>query len=120
MSDGPDDLRPDTPVVFSMHGVNRDASDYRDDFVQDRPGGSFILLCPRFDGHGYPHAIGYNLGNMFADQALQELYPPPRWVFTAIEGIFDAVREACGGKLQTDRYQLYGHSAGAQLVHRMV
>jgi hypothetical protein len=44
--------------------------------------------------------------------------PRPRrqWSFSAIEPMFDDARERFG--MRTARYGLYGHSAGAQFVHR--
>ncbi len=41
-----------------------------------------------------------------------------RWTFTTIERLFDVVRTAA--RLRTTKYSLYGHSAGAQFVHRFV
>ena len=53
-------------------------------------------------------------------QAEDPSHPNPRevWSFTAIERIFRAVKLAA--RLNAAGYMLFGHSAGAQFVHRLV
>ncbi|MGX1741056.1 hypothetical protein ACWIEX_05805 [Bosea sp. NPDC055353] len=41
-----------------------------------------------------------------------------RWTFGLIERLFDAARAS--GRVAGDSYTIFGHSAGAQFVHRMV
>ncbi len=41
-----------------------------------------------------------------------------QWIFSLIENLFEHVRRRVGSERQT--YLLYGHSAGAQVVHRLV
>jgi hypothetical protein len=43
---------------------------------------------------------------------------PGKWTYSALEHLFDHVRAATGGRQKG--YLLYGHSAGAQFVHRLV
>ena len=42
----------------------------------------------------------------------------PNWTYTAIEHIFDYVKGSNG--LEATSYSIYGHSAGAQFVHRLL
>jgi len=93
------------PIVFVMHGVKRDASNYRThwEFAADRWG--FIVIAPEMIS--WPKAAAYNLGDV-AQQPDRE-----KWAFSLIEHLFDEVRD--GQKT----YRIFGHSAGAQFVQRM-
>jgi poly(3-hydroxybutyrate) depolymerase len=96
------------PIQFVLHGVQRNASTYRDhwELIADRYG--VIVLAPEFSQRHWSRAAGYNLGDV-ADQADRE-----KWGFSAIEHLFDEVREG-----QAD-YRIFGHSAGAQFIQRMM
>lgn len=112
----PDAVTPETPVVVVMHGVNRDADRYRDEWAGLARQHGLIVIVPQFSTADFPGANGYNTG-YFAERNGS---PRPRdlWSYAAIEPLFDAVRDRFG--TQVPRYTLYGHSAGAQFVHRFV
>lgn len=110
----PGTVRPDTPVLFVMHGVNRDADRYRDQWSALAAQHGFVLVVPEFDAAHFPGGTAYNLGNVF-DEAGQPV-PRERWSFSVLEPLFDRVRALTGTRVE--RYDLYGHSAGAQFVHR--
>lgn len=118
----PQQLQPNTKVVFTMHGEKRNAEDYRNDWrkIYNRHSSNapkIILLAPQFEQTHFPKAPGYNLGNMFT-ASLNTLHPQNKWAFTQIENIFDFVKKTTN--LKAPNYYLYGHSAGAQFVHRML
>jgi poly(3-hydroxybutyrate) depolymerase len=96
------------PIQFVMHGVNRNASDYRDywELIADRHG--LIVVAPEFTKANWPRGAGYNRGDVDATDDRE------KWAFAAIEHLFDEVRVG-----QKD-YRLFGHSAGAQFVHRFL
>ncbi len=105
----------DLPVVVVMHGVNRDGDRYRDEWIASAREHGLIVLAPMFTRDEFPGAAGYNLGNMFdaeTDAAIDESL----WSFSAIDALFEDAVARIGGT-QTS-YALYGHSAGAQFVHR--
>jgi len=112
----PDRVSADTPVVFVMHGVNRDADRYRDEWGALARKHGFIAIVPQFGQADFPGSRGYNTG-YFTDEA-GALRPRAKWSFAAIEPLFDDVRKRFGTKVE--RYSIYGHSAGAQFVHRYV
>ncbi|MFZ5791691.1 MAG: alpha/beta hydrolase [Pseudomonadota bacterium] len=112
----PEDLAKNAPILFVLPGIDRDAHTYRDIWVPYARQERALLLVPQFSLQDYPGSRGYNLGNMF--DAKGRPIPPQDWSFTRIEQLFDQVREEIGGT-QTG-YLLYGHSAGAQFVHRFV
>ncbi len=103
------------PVVVVMHGLNRDGDRYRDEWIETAREHDLIILAPTFSSDDFPRSNGYNLGNMFerkSGAAIRE----DMWSFSAIDGLFDEAVQRLGGT-QTS-YALYGHSAGAQFVHR--
>lgn len=112
----PDSSAPDTPVVFVMHGVGRDADRYRDEWADLARQHGFIAVVPQFGKDDFPGSRGYNTGYFTEKDGT----PRPRalWSFAAIEPLFDDVRARFGTRVS--RYAIYGHSAGAQFVHRYV
>jgi poly(3-hydroxybutyrate) depolymerase len=112
----PDKVARDTPVVFVMHGVNRDADRYRDEWADLARKHGFIAVVPQFSLTDFPGSRGYNTGYFTEEDGR----PRPRglWSFAAIEPLFDDVRKRFGTGVT--RYSIYGHSAGAQFVHRFV
>jgi predicted esterase len=106
--------RPDGPVVAVMHGMQRNADYYRDAWVPHAEARGFLLVCPCYDATAFPGERWYNLGNAVdADWAPQ---PAGAWSFPALDHAVDAARHACGA--ERPDFALYGHSAGAQFVHR--
>src|SRR5262245_9683473 len=112
----PAKVRPTSPVLFVMHGVLRNAEEYLDAWIPYAERYGVLLVAPQFSASRYRSSRVYQGGNVLDGRG----HPKERreWVFGAIERIFDRVREATGN--QSQRYFLYGHSAGAQFVHRMV
>ncbi|OFX11232.1 MAG: hypothetical protein A2516_00110 [Alphaproteobacteria bacterium RIFOXYD12_FULL_60_8] len=108
--------RPDTPVVVVMHGVNRNAADYRDQWIEPAREHGFIVLAPEFTKTDFPGSAAYNLGNLM--DADEHLNPKETWSFTLVHRVFQRAIELTGGACQ--RFGLFGHSAGGQFVHRMV
>jgi pimeloyl-ACP methyl ester carboxylesterase len=96
------------PIQFVMHGKSRGASNYRDywELAADRYG--FLVIAPEFDDRHWPKAAAYNLGDV-ADNADRE-----KWSYSVVEHLFDEMRDG-----QKD-YRIFGHSAGAQFVQRMM
>lgn len=103
------------PVVFVMHGVKRDADTYRDNWAEIAEEFEFLLICPEFGRAEYPRRTSYQLGNLAGRGG--ELLPKHRWTFDVIERLFDHIKKATGNT--NERYHIYGHSAGAQFVHRL-
>lgn len=112
----PRNLSPDRPVVFVMHGVERNASEYRDQWHALAEEHDFLLVVPEFSDRLYPGAESYNLGGMFDASGAPR--PPAAWAYSTIEPIFDEVSRRYG--MRGPGYAIYGHSAGAQFVHRFL
>ena len=101
-------------VVFVMHGVYRDGDRYRDEWRQLADAHNLLIVVPNFSQADFPGSDAYNLGNIFDKQG--RIRPRDQWSFAAIEPLFDRV--VCGMNGRQSGYALYGHSAGAQFVHR--
>lgn len=104
--------RADGPVAMVMHGVNRDADRYRDQWagLADRHG--LLLLCPEFSREKFPGDAWYNFGG------LRQTADAHARAFAVPDRVFRDAREKFGAT--RDGYALYGHSAGAQFVHRFL
>lgn len=107
---------PEHPVVIVMHGAARNGRAYRDVWAAHAERYGALLLAPEFSRTGFPTAREYEVGNM-RDRERRPL-PPEEWSFAVIERLFDAARLAVGSR--RSGYRLFGHSAGAQFVHRML
>ncbi len=112
----PDRVTADTRILFVMHGMGRNADGYRNDWLPFARDGKFILLTPEFSKADFPGAETYNLGHM--TDATGKRRPREKWSFSAIEPLFDHVRQATGSRVPD--YAIYGHSAGAQFAHRFL
>lgn len=112
-------LRPEgtlatAPIVFVMHGVRRDADRYLSEWVDTARENGFVVVVPEFTSKAFPGAAGYNFGGAFTEDGKE--VPRAQWSYAAIEPIFDAMRQV--EQLSAPKYWLFGHSAGAQFVHR--
>ena len=112
----PPGITPRSPVVFVMHGVQRNGEDYLNEWIEAATAKKFLLVVPEFSKAQFPGEEGYIYGNT-VDEAGRAI-PRDQWAFGLIEPIFDTVREKLGNT--SERYLIYGHSAGAQFVHRFI
>jgi pimeloyl-ACP methyl ester carboxylesterase len=110
----PAGLSEEAPVVFVMHGTNRDADVYRDRWRVAAERFGFVLVCPRFRRSDFGRGT-YQLGRMVDREGVRQ--PKRSWAFNVVEELFDHVRCETGNK--SERYHIYGHSAGGQFVHRL-
>jgi pimeloyl-ACP methyl ester carboxylesterase len=102
-------------ILFVMPGAARDAQDYQTDWeplVQRR---HVLVIIPDFDEADYPVAA-YNLGNLVGPDGDANLRD--RWSFTVIDALFDRVVAHIHSHAKD--FMMFGHSAGAQFVHRFM
>jgi pimeloyl-ACP methyl ester carboxylesterase len=111
----PDKVEPATRVVFLMHGSSRTGKEARNLGLPFAKTHGFILIAPEFSEKQYPND-SYAFGNMVGPDS--KLLPKSVWAFTTIERVFDIVRSEF--HLTAETYDIVGHSAGGQLVHRLV
>lgn len=107
---------PDATVVFVIHGNRRDPDRYRDAWINHSDKHGFIVFAPEFSQKQFPGFWRFQMGNVFS--ATGKRKPAAQAAFAALERLFERI----GAKysLAAERYDLFGHSAGGQFVHRMV
>ena len=111
----PASFTPQSPVLIVMHGRNRNGRSYRDAWVAQSERFGFLLAVPEFSEADYEHPHEYNYGGMRnADGS-----PRPReaWTFPVVDAVFEDLKARTGSL--AERYFLFGHSAGGQVVHRL-
>ena len=109
------------PILFSFHGGSRNADDYRDDWIQMANANNFMVFAPEFNSDDFPSGDMYNLANIFQDgdnPSSDTFNSPDSWTFSIIDQLFDFIKSEIGGNQTT--YNAWGHSAGAQFLHRFV
>src|SRR4051812_26871043 len=111
----PELVAPDARLTVVMHGVLRNGLDYARRWAPFAARGDRVVLAPEFDALRWPGARGYNLGNVMNGTALN---PPEQWAFTVLEELCDVMRERFA--LRDRDLDMFGHSAGAQFVHRFL
>ena len=109
----PDYTNDDIPVIFVMHGQNRDASNYCGDWATSAEKYKILIVCPEINELYYPNSQYYQQGGMFIDNKFTE---PEKWTFNLIDNIFSTIQDSNVTKAKT--YGIYGHSGGGQFVHR--
>lgn len=113
--------RKNMPIVMVCHGDERNANYYRDIWVNASNQYGFMVFAPEFTNADFPGGSSYIIGNVYQDGN----YPTPQtlndesvWTFSIIEPLFDFIKTKVGSNALT--YDLFGHSGGAQFVHRFV
>ena len=112
----PAGLSAQDPVLFVLHGVRRNADVYRDSWIAHAQRQRFLLLVPEFSRAIFPTTESYNLGNVAAKDGAEN--PREAWSFAVIDRAFEQVLPLTPIRRKT--YALFGHSAGAQFVHRFM
>lgn len=115
----PSGLDPSSRIVTVMHGVDRNADDYIGPWTAFATALNRVVIAPEFTATLWPSSRSYNLGNMFtASDTTGSPIPEPQWSFSVLQEIIASIRQ--GFALNDSLYDIWGHSAGAQFVHRMV
>ena len=109
--------KPGKVIVVVFHGSNRNAKNYRSGWVGPAEDNNLLIICPEFTQAKYPGIRYYNTGNIMDRMSGNGiLQPQSRWVFPAIDRIINDIKTRTGA--QESPVVVFGHSAGAQMVHR--
>lgn len=99
------------PLLIAVHGMGRNAKSARDAWKAAADQAGFLVLAPRFDNDQFP-------SRLFQQGGVRGEPDKAKWTFGLIERLFDAARAS--GRVAGNSYTIFGHSAGAQFVHRMM
>lgn len=103
-------------ILFGLHGSSRDALEQVSRLRNYAHAHDTLLLCPEFALASWPDNRSYTRGNVRDGGG--RIRPREDWSFSTIVEIFSAVASQLPQAPGT--FDLQGHSAGAQFVHRMV
>ena len=103
--------------IMTMCGINRDASGIASYWVSFANTNNYVVASPEFNTTNWS-SDQYILGNMFTGSSGSgSLNAKTRWSFNIVEQMHKELYAACG--LADSTYELWGHSAGGQFVHRL-
>ena len=107
----PEMIDEETRIIFVMHGCLRNAEDYIEKW-KELTNENMVVIFPKFSEDAFME-VEYNYGNVNSGYGIND---ENEWTFEEVDMIFlDFIIKL---RLNIKKYILYGHSAGAQFVHR--
>jgi pimeloyl-ACP methyl ester carboxylesterase len=127
-----------SPVLIVIPGAGRNGDDYRDAWIEFAERSSVLIAAPSYAEADYD-AAAYQMGGAIQNLVIGEPLPgskpgvlylrdedlrfdvnPRReeWLFGDFDRLFELLRSATKSRQQG--YDLFGHSAGGQVLHRLV
>ncbi|WP_186755949.1 hypothetical protein [Echinicola salinicaeni] len=104
-------------IVFVMHGGGRNAEDYLNAWVELANKNNLLIIAPEFENKFSKYTTNdYQEGNLFTFFGTKN--PKSEWAYTVVENIFDHIKSV--NNITNEQYDIFGHSAGGQFVHRMI
>lgn len=105
----------DAKILFALHGAGKNAKGMRDTWVEHADKYGLMVVAPLFDPAQWGQGA-YSYASVIDKAGKRQ--EPSHWSYSVIEHLFDDIRSATGNAAAA--YYLYGHSEGAQFVHRLV
>jgi predicted esterase len=113
----PENWKNEDKILFVMHGGGRNADDYLDAWKDIADNNNILIVAPEFENKYSNYTTNdYQEGNLFTFFGSKN--PKEEWAYSVIENIFDYIKK--NNKITNETYDIFGHSAGGQFVHRMV
>ena len=100
-------------MLFVMHGVLRNADEYRDHAVSMGERFGMLVVAPKFDAERFP-SRAYQRGGLLREDG--SAAPAAEWTYARIPELAAAIRARTG---KDSKLWVIGHSAGGQFVVRM-
>jgi pimeloyl-ACP methyl ester carboxylesterase len=100
-------------MLFVMHGVLRNADEYRDHAVGMGDRFDALIIAPKFDNERFP-SRAYQRGGLLRENG--SLAPVAEWTYSRLPELAATVRTRTG---KPCKLFVIGHSAGGQFVVRM-
>jgi len=105
-----------TPILFVHHGDLRNGAEFRDFWLPLVDRFDVLAVVPEFSEAKFPGSSWYSLGNRSDADGRNK--PREQWTYGVPARIFTALSD-CGVTTRTG-YGQFGHSSGAQFVHRSI
>lgn len=105
------------PVLFSFHGAERSGKIQLNAWKYFAEQYGFIVIAPEFS-KTYFSENDYQFGGVFTSKDFKTLQKEEKWTGKVVESLFDFFRAETKSTAST--YNMFGHSAGAQFVHRFL
>ena len=104
-------------IDYVMHGGGRNADDYLNAWIDLADKNNLFIVAPEFENKFSKYTTNdYQEGNLFTFFGTKN--PKSEWAYTVVENIFDHIKSV--NSITNEQYDIFGHSAGGQFVHRMV
>lgn len=138
----PRTFTPSSPILLVIPGAGRNAGDYRDAWIETARRRSVLVAALHYPRADYDYAA-YQMGGVVEELEVLNAPRPGRdglprrgarvddsdiiydinpdresWLFADFDRVFEVLADATGSNRR--RYDLFGHSAGAQVAHRSV
>ena len=114
----PERIQPASRVLIALHGLDRVAAGFRDEFITAADRLGKIVIVPEFDIEAFPGVYAYNYGNVVTAPPNSQPTVREEWNFGLIDRLFLSIRN--DARIQSEKFDLYGNSAGSQYVLRYV
>jgi hypothetical protein len=133
----PKNFNPNSKILIAMPGDGRNGDGYRDDLILASEKYNVLVLSPMYLEKDYPFE-DYQLGGTVHDLNFKTAIEPisgtnmvkvdeekvtinpnnnsDEWIFSDFDRIFESAVKAT--KSNQKQYDIYGHSAGGQILHR--
>jgi predicted esterase len=113
----PENWKNEGRILFVMHGGGRNADDYLDAWKELADSNNILVVAPEFENKFSKYITNdYQEGNLFTFFGSKN--PKEEWTYSVIENIFDDIKK--NNNITNETYDIFGHSAGGQFVHRMI
>ncbi len=113
----PEAWKNEDKILFVMHGGGRNADDYLEAWKQIAEEHKILIVAPEFENKFSRYTTNdYQEGNLITFFGVKN--PKEEWAYTVIENIFDYIKAY--NNITNNTYDIFGHSAGGQFVHRML
>jgi poly(3-hydroxybutyrate) depolymerase len=108
----PETVDKNTKILFIIHGNTRNADDYLKSWKKLTNGKNVALFAPQFSRNSF---ISFNTLQMSTSNGVIRT-DTSLYLNDSIDTLFEHIKSKFN--LKPHRYDIYGHSAGAQFVHR--
>ncbi|MCO7224588.1 hypothetical protein [Pleionea sp. CnH1-48] len=123
----PNNFNADSRVIMVIPGAGRNAWSYRDAWIEASERYNLLVLSPHYSEQDFPRFWSYNLAGMITDVTIDRkkmaishfklVNQAVSWLYQDFDAIFHQVKQKVS--LSATHYDMFGHSAGGQILHRM-